>query len=214
MVKTVHIVLGSPENSGLIFTRHPEDKVIGVDYGALLVLNNRKRLDVAIGDFDSVTADELMRIKEEATEFRQFNADKDDTDAEIALELAEALYQPEQIILYNWSGGRMDHLLNLLFLVHQPRFQPIIQKLIFKNKVNTIHFYTQGKYSIEKDEGKYYLAFIGMTPLKGLTVEGAKYPVTNLDVDYPVTLVSNEITEKTCVFSFDEGLLAVIQSIK
>lgn len=214
MVKTVHVVLGSPENEALDFTPENNDRVIGVDSGALLVVENNLSLDLAIGDFDSVTKSQLQKIKEQAQQFKQFDAEKDDTDAEIALEYAENIYDPEEIIFYNWSGGRMDHLMNLLFLVYQPRFEDIIQKVVFKNTVNTIRFYKKGRYSLQKEKGKYYLAFIGMTALKGLTLKEVKYPVSHLNTQHPVTLVSNEMVNENCQFSFDEGVLAVIQSVK
>ncbi|PRY83831.1 thiamine diphosphokinase [Alkalibacterium olivapovliticus] len=214
MINTVHIILGSPENDELKFNLMDNDRVIGVDRGAVLVLNKNSRLDLAIGDFDSVTSAELQDIKARAKDFRQFQPEKDDTDAEIALKWAEDLYDPETIVIHNWTGGRMDHLLNLLFFVYQPRFEKLIEKVVFKNSINTIRFYKEGHYVLEKEEGKYYLAIIGMTALKGLTIEDVKYPVDKLDTDYPVTLVSNEIIGDTCRVSLDEGLLAVIQSEK
>lgn len=214
MIKTVHVVLGSPENADLNIFPDKNDRVIGVDYGALLVLEKETRLDLAIGDFDSVTDAQLKKINEKARDVKQFKAEKNDTDAEIALEYAEELYRPEEIVVHNWSGGRMDHLMNLLFLVYQPRFQKIIQKLTFKNVVNTIRFFDKGSYVLEKEKEKYYLAFIGMTGLEGLTIKEVKYPVRDLNTEYPVTLVSNEIVGEKCEFSFNEGLLAVIQSAK
>ena len=59
-----------------------------------------------------------------------------------------------------------------------------------------------------------YLSFIGMTPIEKLTLTGVVYPLNGKDYDYPIALVSNEFEESKAElhFSFESGLLAVIQS--
>lgn len=212
MYRRVHIMLGSPEQDTVKPDPGPDDRVVGVDKGALLLLDMGIPVDLAIGDFDSVSEEEYARIVEKAGNIHRFEVEKDDTDAELAIERAEELYSPEKLIVYNWSGGRLDHLLNLLFLVHQPRFAHLIHKLEFRHSQNRLTFYKAGNYRLDREKDKKYLAFIGMTALKGLQTVGVKYPVDDLDTDYPVTLVSNEFTDNSCSFSFSEGTLAVIQS--
>nr|WP_269317482.1 thiamine diphosphokinase [Alkalibacterium sp. AK22] len=205
-------MLGSPEMDKLRLDLRPGDKVVGVDKGALMLLDEGVSVDLAIGDFDSVSEAEYEKITREAREYRRFEAEKDDTDAELAIEWAEKRYKPDKLFVYNWSGGRMDHLLNLLFLVHQPRFEDIIQKIEFKHSQNNVTFYKAGSYHLDRQKNMKYLAFVGMTALKGLSTTGVKYPVDRLDTAYPVTLISNEFTQEYSRFSFSEGVLAVIQS--
>ena len=61
------------------------DVYVGVDRGSLFLIENQLPLDLAVGDFDSVSQDELQLIKETAKAFVQACPEKDDTDTELAL---------------------------------------------------------------------------------------------------------------------------------
>ena len=51
-----------------------------------------------------------------------------------------------------------------------------------------------------------------MSPLKKLTLKDVKYPLEAIDYPYPIALISNAFEKNRMNFSFDEGILAVIQS--
>lgn len=212
MTKTAHIVLGAPDPDALFPDPKETDVVIGVDGGAIACLKRGIPIDLALGDFDSITHEEKNELARLAKRLEEFNADKDDTDAELAISRAWETFHPEQIILYNWMGGRLDHLLSLLFFVYQPRFEPILEKLTFQNKKNTLVFLKPGEHTIQKEEDKTYVSIIGMTPVTNLTLSGLKYPLSEATYDYPVALVSNEMLNGDAQLSFKKGILAVIQS--
>ncbi len=54
----------------------PADLYVGVDAGSLRLLDHSLPLDWAIGDFDSVTSEELGQIREMAEQFLQAPAEK------------------------------------------------------------------------------------------------------------------------------------------
>ncbi|MDZ7835323.1 MAG: thiamine diphosphokinase [Alkalibacterium sp.] len=141
-----------------------------------------------------------------------YDSDKDDTDAEIALTLALKDETVRTFSIYNWSGGRFDHLLSILYLIYQPRFKTLIGRLTFYDAANTVSFYEPGEYTIQKETSKKYLSFIGMAPLKELTLKEVKYPLSDQSYAYPRALISNEFLNETCRVSFKEGILAVIQA--
>lgn len=58
---------------------------VGVDHGSLFLLKNQLPLDLAVGDFDSVSKEELQMIQEKAGDFIKAAPEKDDTDTELAL---------------------------------------------------------------------------------------------------------------------------------
>ena len=58
------------------------DVLVGVDRGSLFLLEQGVCPDLAVGDFDSVTEEELLRIKDSAKEVIQAHPEKDDTDLE------------------------------------------------------------------------------------------------------------------------------------
>lgn len=212
MSSLVHIVLGSPEMD-VSFESLAEGKVIGVDGGALLCLKANIQLDVALGDFDSISPVQLARVKESTETVVQYKAEKDDTDAEIALAKAEELYEPDKIIVHNWSGGRLDHLMSILMIPLQPRFKYILPKIEFINKTNRICYFLPGSHIIHKDQNKKYCSVIGMTPLGQLSLnEGFKYQLNKVDYSYPAALVSNELVTDTAKLTFDSGVIAFIQS--
>ncbi|GAA0352117.1 thiamine diphosphokinase [Alkalibacterium iburiense] len=212
MYKVTHIVLGAPDPDAVFPEPHPNDAVIGVDRGAIECYKRDIPLTLALGDFDSISIEEKENIKAFSKQTNEFPADKDDTDTELALELALTDYPSENIILYNWLGGRADHLMSILHLIYQPRFEKIIEKIIFKNEKNHVQFFMPGNHEIKADDSMSYISFIGMTPIEKLTLKNLKYPLENASYAHPVSLVSNEMLGSECQFSFEKGLLGVIQS--
>ena len=96
-----------------------EDTVfIGADRGALHLLEKGIVPREAVGDFDSVTKSEYARIENAVATIGQFQAEKDETDTELAIERALA-YNPEQIILTGVTGGRLDHMESALHLLYR-----------------------------------------------------------------------------------------------
>lgn len=211
MVKA-DIVLGAPLEESFTLEQKEDHVYIGVDKGALYLLSHGISIDLALGDFDSITIEEKEKIKNEAVLFKEFQAEKDDTDTELGLIHAIQEFNPDEIILHNWVGGRMDHLISILFIVVQPRFYDYVPKIRLVNEENTISFYLPGEYAIEKEADKTYLSYIGMTALKALTLKNVKYTLDEADFSYPAALISNEFITNTASFSFEEGILAVVQA--
>lgn len=205
------IVLGGPTHQLPSFLKE-EGVFVGVDRGALALLQAGISPDLAIGDFDSITDEERETVKTKAKKFVGFASEKDDTDTELALMETINEFSPTEMTVFNWEGGRMDHLMSILYLVLQPRFYDYIPKIRLKNQKNSISYYLPGSYTIKKEPDKHYLSYIGMTPIQSLSLKNVKYPLDQEDFNYPMALVSNEFEEKEARFSFEEGILAVIQS--
>ena len=64
---------GRPENWPPLMTY---DKYIGIDRGALFLLQHQRPVDLAIGDFDSLTAGELQAAKEVTATVEKVDADE------------------------------------------------------------------------------------------------------------------------------------------
>lgn len=208
----VHIVLGAPlDSEPLDFDYQEGDHIIGVDRGALHLLEAHYPLDIALGDFDSIKNNHLDQIKQLAK--RVINKDdQDNTDFELALEVAINQYPDEQIYVYNWKGGRLDHQMSILYVCYQDRFQSLIDKLHLVHPDNTVAFYQPGTYQLHKEADKTYLSFINMSPMEKLTLEGVKYPLKDTNLDHPYALISNEFKDAQMTLSFESGLMMVIQS--
>src|SRR5699024_9767479 len=90
---------------------------IGADRGALTILAHELQVDIAMGDFDSTSETETKMIKQAAQKFICFPAEKDETDIELTIEEALKL-KPEIIYLFGVTGGRLDHELINIQILH------------------------------------------------------------------------------------------------
>src|SRR5690606_14886107 len=117
-MKSVAIIGNGPPNliPDLSAYQTHVDSWIGADKGAVRVIEQQLELSYAVGDFDSVSKSELLRIKESAKNFQQHNVEKDETDLELALKIAFSL-NPTTIYFFGVTGGRLDHtLINIQLL--------------------------------------------------------------------------------------------------
>lgn len=185
------------------------DCVVGVDAGALRLKELGYAIDFAIGDFDSekpVNAKKTIVLP----------AEKDDTDLHYALDYVLNQFSDTDIekiyIIGGLGSGRIDHLVANLYIAHQPRFQKWLDRMLFFEKNNTVCFKYPGKYTIEKESDKFYLSLIGMTPITNLTILKAKYLLKQYEMVYPMALISNEFMNGDAQFSFESGLMCVMQT--
>ena len=94
-------------------------RVVAADGGADEALRLGLRVDLVVGDMDSVTPDALVRIEAEGGEIRRHPVDKDAIDLELALDEALA-GRPERILVVGGAGGRFDFVLaNALVLANR-----------------------------------------------------------------------------------------------
>jgi thiamine pyrophosphokinase len=76
------------------------------------------RLDVVLGDMDSVDPDRLERAAADGSSVERFPADKDATDLELALDDAAAHAAPgDRLVVVGTTSGRFDHVLATLLVL-------------------------------------------------------------------------------------------------
>lgn len=194
----------SPLNQGY-------DVLIGVDGGAQTLVAAGHVPDWAIGDFDSAPP------PPECRQLLRLQPEKDDTDLEAALLHILPQYPIDKIeqiiILGGLGGGRLDHLLANIWLAHQPRFAPYLEKFYFVEQGNSLKFYRAGCHVIEREMDKRYLSFIGLTALHNLSLYNVKYELRQHHYPHPIALISNEFISNMMTIEFTEGVLAAIQSV-
>lgn len=205
----VHIVLGAPKQEEIKpLLAESSGLVIGVDRGAIFAVEETIHVDIAIGDFDSITIEEKELLNSKTDKILSYPANKDDTDTEIALLYVLEKYPDAKVFIYNWYGGRVDHLYSLLMLALQKRFEPIVSNVRFISRKNDIAFYTPGEHTIHKKNQMNYLSYVLLTQVKKLTLEDVKYSLLKEDFNHPQALISNEFLSKKARFSFVEGIIA------
>ncbi len=214
MYKKAFLVAGGDKDNleAFFLNIHDDELVVGVDEGAFYLLNKGIHVDIAVGDFDSISKEQLSILKKHIGKVVLLPSEKDLTDTEAALEYVFHHYELDEVKLFGVFGGRVDHMISNLWIAFLPQFAKNIEKISFFDKKNKLSFYKPGAYELEKEENKKYLSFISMTALVNLNLKQVKYPLENSNYEHPVALISNEFKSQTMQFTFDEGLLAVIQS--
>lgn len=211
-MKNIHIVLGAPKREEIAPLIQTEGILIGVDRGALLAMEENLKVDIALGDFDSVSPFEKEIIKDSKAKVLSFPSDKDDTDAELAFEYAVSHFKTNNIYVYNWYGGRVDHLHSILMIVLQKRFESLVPKIKYVSKDNFIEYFLPGKHVLDKMEQMDYLSYILMTEVEGLTLKEVKYELSEEDFERPLALISNEFLNNQATLEFKKGIVAAVQS--
>lgn len=188
------------------------DCYVGVDRGSLFLLERGYGLDLAVGDFDSLSIEEKTSVFNQAKVVVTAPSEKDETDSQLGLFETLKRYPDAEIDMIGMTGGRLDHLLSNLWMVFEPRFQVHIQQLTMRDQQNVIQFLLPGTYTIQKAPQMNYLGYACLTAVTGLTLTQSKYTLDAVNFTYPVSLASNEFLTETAEISFDQGMVAVIQS--
>lgn len=214
MFKEVLIVAGGEKENlkDLIGEKKSDQFIIGVDGGAVALLEAGLPIDLSIGDFDSISQSNLNVLKKKSTRVVELPADKDMTDTEAALNYVRKNLQVEKIKMFGLLGGRVDHMISNLWIAYHPEYQDLLEKINIVDQQNSLRFYLPGTYILKKEPNKKYLSFIGLSPLKKVVLKNVKYPLDGKNYLYPIGLISNEFLNDKMEFSFEEGLMVVIQS--
>lgn len=207
----INLMVGGPRHLLPTHWKELPGQWVAVDRGTLTLLDAGIVPLAAVGDFDSMTEAEFARVKAAVATIHRSPAEKDDTDTELALELALAKGEPVRIL--GATGGRLDHLLGNLFLPTQPRFQAAAERISFLDVQNRVRFFLPGKHQLTKPAGYRYVGIVPLTGVDHLTIEGAKYPLHDWSSRTPFSWGSNEFVGSTPItLSFTAGVVAVIDT--
>jgi thiamine pyrophosphokinase len=211
----IHILGGGPADLLPDLTEYDEPNIIwvGVDRGVYTLISIGIQPEIAFGDFDSVTAAELSKIETEVKTLKRYKPEKDETDMEHALNWA--MNQGAHTIrLFGATGGRLDHMQANIQLLVNPINSQSPSHIEIIDKKNIICLKPPGTYTLNKINNKKYISFLPVTQyVKGITLEGFKYPLTDCHISIGSTLcISNELRNHYGTFSFTEGILMIVRS--
>jgi thiamine pyrophosphokinase len=176
----------------------------GIDHAHALGLV----IDLAIGDFDSVTSAGLERAESDGAHVERHPAAKDATDLELALDAALAL-APARVHVLGGHGGRLDHLLANALLLARPAYTAVD----ITAQMGAAHL------TIVRREARVEGAvggIVSLIPLHGsavgVTTTGLLYPLADEDLPAGSTRgVSNELTDTVATVTVRGGVLAAVQ---
>ncbi|CAH1194902.1 Thiamine pyrophosphokinase [Paenibacillus plantiphilus] len=188
------------------------DILYGADGGALFLVSHGLRPTVSLGDFDSVTVEQLQQIKAASAEtFDCDPVDKDFTDTELAFR--QALRQkPDQIILFGALGTRFDHSLANVHLLRSAAESGVAAAIVDEH--NSIRLVTDALV-LERKARYSYVSLLPLTEkVAGITLTGFQYPLSNATLEIGQSLgISNILSSDRGTITITEGMLLVIESV-
>ncbi|UQZ37145.1 thiamine diphosphokinase [Paenibacillus sp. PK3_47] len=209
-VSRVVIVAGGELSEDCLRLLDEGDFVIGADRGALFLVSHGITPDISVGDFDSVSPEDVIRIEQGSKEIISCDpVNKDLTDSEMALELALE-QQPESILITGVTGTRMDQTLASIQMMTRA-----LQRQVSCSIVDAHNYITlTGSHALVLDRGYTYVSLLPLTPeVTGITLQGFLYPLENATLKLGQSLaVSNRLLGESGIVTIESGLLLIIQS--
>jgi thiamine pyrophosphokinase len=190
----------------------PGDLLIGADSGALRLIELGFAPDLAIGDFDSVTPDELEIIRRASRRTEIVDPmDKDHTDTELAFNRALE-HGPEEIVIAGALGTRFDHSLANVHLLASARRRGV--RAVAADGRNEIRLAAGGDRLTLRRTDRPTVSLLPLTPVvTGITLEGFRYPLKDARLEIGQSLgISNVLEAEEGVVTVGEGLLLVMFS--
>lgn len=189
----IKIVCAGINNFQELYTEDENEMLVGVDGGIYEIVNMNKKVDLAVGDFDSCNIEEVVM---HCNKIRVFPKDKDYGDLELAvMEVKDLNF--DKIQIYNATGGRHDHYQATLNVL--AKYSDLNIEII--DKTNRIRVVDK-PIKVIKGDNKYVSLFAIDEGVR-VTLNGFKYPLTNYLLNKLDNLgLSNEILE-------DEGEIEI-----
>ena len=200
------------DTGGAVFpdniTEHPkgDDLCIAADSGFHNAKKCGDRVDILVGDLDSIGSYKL----DKKTELLQVPAEKDVTDTQLAVETAIERGATELVIIGGF-GGRADHMMSNLAILEDLSARGIYAVML--DGQNRARFLRSTSTLIPKS-GYKYVSLLAVDPIvKGVSVEGCKYPLKKAKLTRNFQYaVSNEILGNCALISVRKGAIYVIES--
>jgi thiamine pyrophosphokinase len=162
---------------------------------------------ILLGDFDSLGKNE--RIPEEI-EVLQVPAEKDDTDTQLAVQVALEKGATE-IVIVGGLDGRLDHTLSNLAILENLYEKQI--RAIFTNGQNRARFIRNSGVILLREDFRYFSILAADPVIKGVSVDGCKYPLKKAKLQKTRQYaVSNEIVGNCALIEIKKGGAWVIES--
>ena len=187
--------------------------LIAADRGVEFFMGTDLEPDVAVGDFDSLSAEGAKYMETlKHTEIRRLKPEKDDSDTQSAANYAIE-QGTERIMILGATGNRIDHLMANFGLLMLGKTKQV--QIVLVDAYNYMSLIESGMI-LKKEEqfGKYVSFFPIEGEVTGLTLKGFKYPLNSytLKVEDSGLTVSNEIEAEEAVVSFDGKTLLMLMT--
>lgn len=196
---------------------HNNPYIIGADRGLLFLKNLGITPDEILGDYDSVSRDEVRSFFDNEKIIKhEFKSEKDETDTQLAIMRATELVCNDgsfgDVHILGAFGSRLDH---TLAAVHGLTYAYDRGVRAYMYDLHNKVYIAPKDFCIKKDTcyGN-YVSFIPLTEtVTGLSLSGFKYNLSDHNLTIQKSLAtSNEITADSGHISYKEGYLLCIEA--
>lgn len=154
--------------------------VIAADAGACWLDQVGVTPDLLVGDLDSIGEPLLERLVTSGVSVERHAAEKDASDAELALDRAVALGADEIVMLGALAGERLDHELANLLLIADARWRGVVRDLRVVSGATTVRALHGGE---RLELGGSIGDIVTLLPVggdaEGVTTDGLRYPLAD-----------------------------------
>ena len=201
------IYVGGEVNAKCI-TEHPksDDLRIAADGGYETAIKLGEGVDILVGDLDSIKSELPKDI-----ELVKVPAEKDFSDLQLAINVAMDK-GADEIAIIGGLSGRLDHTLANLALL--PVLSAMNIHAHINDGFNRVRYLNSTSTLIARSHYKYLSLMPISEKLKGVSIEGCKYPLKNatLTKREPTLTISNEIEGNCALISVRRGECYIIES--
>lgn len=207
MAATVVVLAGGdPPHRRLVLPR--ADVVVAADGGAASAAVLGLRVDVLVGDLDSIDGRALAALEASGTEVQRHPRDKDATDLALALDVAAGI-GATRIVVVGGHGGRLDHSL-AAFAALAAVARPERRVEAWMGEAQVI--VAAGRATIAARVGELVSLLPLGGPARGVTTTGLRWALDDAELDSVSTLgVSNEAAADPFTVSVADGVVAAVR---
>lgn len=185
----------------------PDDFLLGVDAGARHILALGITPHLILGDFDSLTEEELYEFSAADVTVKQYPSDKNETDLELALDYAiEAGFR--EIVILGALGGRLDQTLGNISLLTDLRLATLDVRLDDGLEET---FFCRAQSEVRGRSGDIVSLIPWGSDVTGVVTQNLKWPLYGETLHPSKTRgISNEMLGDKASLKISTGLLLIV----
>lgn len=187
-----------------------DDRIFCADGGTAHTLALGLTPEAIIGDLDSLSPDLIAQMAAAGIAIYRHPVRKDQSDLELALQLAAA-EQPDEILLVTALGGRLDQMLANIFLLTRPEYDSVQLTLVDGPQWARV-LRPHQTLTVTGQPGD-TLSLVPLTPtVEQVNLTGVEWPLIEATLTFGSTWsISNTLTASQATIQIGEGLVLVVQ---
>lgn len=202
-MSTVLVLCGGPDRPSPV-ALPTASAVVAANGGVDLAHELGLPVDLAVGDFDSVSEDALTA----SARMERHPAAKDASDLELALDAGMQL-RPERILVLGGGGGRLDHLLGVVLVLAAETYATVrVDAQIGAAAVHVV----RDERRLRGEPGELLSLFAVHGPASGVVTEGLAYPLRAETLEPGSTRgLSNAFAEPEVRIALERGVVLAVR---